>query len=68
LVLREAIVNINAVLKDATAVAMAGRTRTYYQESVKAAIIVISAVPILLVYPFLQKHFSKGIMIGSIKG
>jgi putative aldouronate transport system permease protein len=68
LVLREAIVNINNVLKDATAITMAGRTRTYYQESVKAAIIVISAVPIILVYPFLQKHFSKGIMVGSIKG
>jgi putative aldouronate transport system permease protein len=68
LVLREAIVNINKVLSDATASAMAERTKTYYQESVKAAIIVISAVPILLVYPFLQRHFVKGIMIGSIKG
>jgi putative aldouronate transport system permease protein len=68
LVLREAIVNINKVLSDATAAAMAERTKTYYQESVKAAIIVISAVPILLVYPFLQRHFVKGIMIGSIKG
>jgi putative aldouronate transport system permease protein len=68
LVLREAIINISMVLSDATATAMAGRTRTYYQESVKAAIIVISAIPILLVYPFLQRHFVKGIMIGSIKG
>ncbi|MDR3173742.1 MAG: carbohydrate ABC transporter permease [Treponema sp.] len=68
LVLREAIVNITKVLADATAAAMAERTRTYYQESVKAAIIVVSAVPILLVYPFLQRHFVKGIMIGSIKG
>jgi putative aldouronate transport system permease protein len=68
LVLREAIVNISKVLSDATAAAMAERTHTYYQESVKAAIIVVSAVPILLVYPFLQRHFVKGIMIGSIKG
>lgn len=36
--------------------------------TVKLAMVVVSTVPILLVYPFLQKHFAKGIMIGSIKG
>ena len=38
------------------------------QESVKSAAIVIATTPILLVYPFLQKYFVKGVMIGSIKG
>lgn len=37
-------------------------------QSVKMAVIVIGTVPILLVYPFLQKHFAKGVLIGSIKG
>jgi putative aldouronate transport system permease protein len=37
-------------------------------ESVKSATIIASTVPILLVYPFLQKHFIKGILIGSVKG
>ncbi|MDI9483210.1 MAG: carbohydrate ABC transporter permease [Bacillota bacterium] len=37
-------------------------------ESVKNAVIVFGTVPILAVYPFLQKHFVKGIMIGAIKG
>jgi len=37
-------------------------------ESVQYAAIIVSTLPILIVYPFLQKHFTKGVMIGSIKG
>ncbi len=37
-------------------------------ESVKAAITMVVTIPILLVYPFLQKYFVKGIMVGSLKG
>ena len=37
-------------------------------ESLKYAIIVISAVPLLVIYPMIQKFFEKGIMMGSIKG
>lgn len=37
-------------------------------ESLKYAIIVISAVPLLVIYPLIQKFFEKGIMMGSIKG
>lgn len=37
-------------------------------ESIKYATIVVSTVPILTVYPFLQKYFAKGVMIGAIKG
>lgn len=36
--------------------------------TIKYAIIVVSTVPILCVYPFIQKHFVKGVMIGAIKG
>jgi multiple sugar transport system permease protein/putative aldouronate transport system permease protein len=32
------------------------------------AILVVSLVPICLVYQFLQKHFAKGVMIGAVKG
>lgn len=37
-------------------------------ENVKSASIVISMLPMLLVYPFVQKFFTKGIMIGAVKG
>lgn len=37
-------------------------------QTLSFAAIVISSVPILCIYPFLTKHFSKGIMLGSLKG
>ena len=30
--------------------------------------IVVSSLPLLIIYPFLQKYFDKGVMIGSVKG
>jgi len=39
-----------------------------YAESIKYSSIIISTVPVLCVYPFLQKYFVKGVMIGAIKG
>ncbi|WP_135556165.1 carbohydrate ABC transporter permease [Paenibacillus cymbidii] len=50
-------------------------TGTYIQitpevtnQSVKAATIIAAIVPIVIVYPFLQKYFAKGVMVGSLKG
>jgi len=36
--------------------------------TIKMAAIVVATVPILCVYPFLQKHFAKGVLLGSVKG
>lgn len=38
------------------------------EQGLKFAVIVVATVPILLLYPFLQKHFAKGMLIGSVKG
>ncbi len=41
---------------------------TIIGESVQYAAIIVTIVPIIMVYPFLQKHFTKGVLIGSVKG
>jgi putative aldouronate transport system permease protein len=37
-------------------------------ETIGMAAILLATLPILIVYPFLQKHFAKGVMLGSVKG
>jgi len=68
---------LQMVLKDiisntSAAISQAGISIGVQQEintfTVKMASILVSSIPILIVYPFLQKHFVKGAMIGSIKG
>ena len=38
------------------------------KQSIKMAVIVVATVPIMCVYPFLQKYFVKGVMVGALKG
>ena len=37
-------------------------------DSIKYAVIIVATIPILCAYPFLQKYFVKGVMIGAVKG
>lgn len=37
-------------------------------ETLKMAAVVVTSVPILMVYPFLQRHFAKGVLLGAVKG
>lgn len=39
-----------------------------YQQQLKYAVIVVSTIPLLVLYPFVQKYFDKGVMIGAVKG
>ena len=46
---------------------MAGWNETYASDSVIYALIVCSIVPILVIYPFIQKYFAKGVNVGGVK-
>ena len=66
------LLNQNAIaavgdLDDAAEIAELAR-RTYIAEAMKYALIFISCAPMLIAYPFVQKYFVKGMMIGSLKG
>ncbi|WP_088104079.1 carbohydrate ABC transporter permease [Halalkalibacter urbisdiaboli] len=65
-VLRDMISNTAQMMK-ATGTGM-GAQQSISEFTVRMASIVVATLPILVVYPFLQKYFAKGAMIGSIKG
>lgn len=41
---------------------------TSIQETIKYAVIMVAIIPVLIVYPFVQKQFVKGVVIGGVKG
>jgi len=64
LILRDLVVEEGGIARDALD-ASSGNVTEF---TIKMAIIIVATLPILLVYPFLQKYFMKGLLIGSIKG
>ena len=58
----------NMAIEITTAEGMTDLMNNVNNESLKAACIIFSTVPILVVYPWLQKYFIKGVMIGALKG
>jgi putative aldouronate transport system permease protein len=67
LILRNAIANISNLLNETGDLTDQEKTLAFAEAS-KYAMIVISLVPVLVIYPFVQKYFIKGIMIGALKG
>jgi len=61
MVLKQFIESVNVSIQE-------GMQTNLVAENIKAASIVISMLPMLIVYPFVQKFFTKGIMIGAVKG
>ncbi len=56
---------LNSALSDFS---LGDNTEVVSQEQVKNAILVFSILPTLIIYPFVQRYFSKGVMIGAVKG
>ncbi len=71
LVLRSILVQNSAQLSQTITSAAQQEAMRKQQEAVelmKYSLIIISSIPVLILYPFIQKHFTKGVMIGSVKG
>lgn len=64
LILREILIQNST---DSMMTAVSGGDRMPVGETIKYATIIVATVPILLLYPFLQKYFVKGVMIGALK-
>ena len=58
---------VNAASGDIAA-AVKASTANYTNDTLGAAAVIFSLAPVLLVYPFVQKYFAKGAMLGSVKG
>jgi putative aldouronate transport system permease protein len=64
LVLRSIVFDSITTMENASAMVYIERPFT---TGIKMAAVIVTMLPIMLVYPFLQKHFAKGVMIGAIK-
>ena len=59
------------ILKAQNAQKFQGEDAIYYAEllnKIKYSVIVVASVPMLVIFPFVQKYFDKGVMLGSVKG
>ena len=63
-----ALLLVNENLLDGGDTGQGGDNFDNYAETIKYAAVVITTLPILCIYPFLQKYFIKGVMIGAVKG
>ena len=67
-VLRKVLVanEVNEMMSDGAT--MTSNDRLALAEGIRYAIIVISSVPMIAMYPFFQRYFAKGVMVGAVKG
>ncbi len=67
LVLRNLLIQneLSASMMTGDATSFVEQQRVYVQ--IKYGAIIVSTLPVLIIYPFVQKHFAKGIMVGSVK-
>lgn len=68
LVLREILIVSQSNILDQAGSTFGMDEKLLLAESIKYALIIVASVPVLIMYPFVQRHFVKGVMIGSLKG
>lgn len=68
MILREALVEGQNLDTAVDAVGVSSAQQLLVKEITKYSMVIISTVPVLVVYPFVQKYFVKGVMIGAVKG
>lgn len=67
-ILREILIQSQDVSSMATASMETLEAQRQMAEMIKYGVIIVSSLPVLIMYPFVQKHFVKGMMIGAVKG
>jgi putative aldouronate transport system permease protein len=63
-VLRSIIIDAQTATEVSSSIEISNRPNT---QGVKMAAVIVTMLPIMCIYPFLQKHFAKGIMVGALK-
>lgn len=63
LILREIL-----LIADNSSIASGGGYAALYVENMRYGVIIVSSLPLLVIYPFIQKYFEKGVMLGAVKG
>lgn len=67
LFLREMLIDISRLASDSQAADMTATMKEVTPDGLKMATVIVTTLPIMLLYPFLQKHFAAGSMMGAIK-
>lgn len=67
-VLRNILASVETIEQMVSSIDIADAQKLAYIEVMKYAIIVFGSIPVIILYPFVQKYFVKGVMIGSVKG
>jgi len=62
IIIQNSMADINSVIQNI------GKTTEFSGRQLQATVVMFSIIPMLIVYPFIQKYFVKGVMVGAVKG